>query len=98
MRPSYQLPQLRRILGTAALRFRKYELFSVGAQNADHFCKLLVGHRPEDDPDTLGMELSKKGGKRIRRSNIVGTVEKKTTEPFQSSGPCGRVDASDNVF
>src|SRR5205823_5458555 len=67
-------------------------------ENRDHFFELLVGHRAEDDPHALRMELPNKCRERLRRRNIVSAIEKKASEPLQSSGPLCRVDAPHNIF
>src|SRR5438093_12811827 len=97
VRSLHQPLQLCRMLRTAALRSRKYELPRVRPQDGDHFFKLLIGHDAEYDPDTFGMTLSKKGSERTGCCHIMRAVEKKAAEPFQPARPGCGVDPEHNV-
>src|SRR5207247_10840232 len=94
----HQSLQLGRMLRTAALRSRKYELPRVRPQGSDHFFKLLIGHRAEYDPDAFRMKLSQKCRLRTGCCHIMRAVQKKAAEPLQPARPGCGVDPEYNIF
>src|SRR5215475_3869641 len=79
--------QLGGVLRAAALRFREYEPLRVRSQNVDHFLVLLVGHRSEDDPDSVQMKLFQEIHQCMHYMNIVSTVQQEASDPLEPARP-----------
>ena len=93
----HKFPKFGGIFCAAAPRLRKNELAGRRLQDSDHVLILFVGHRAENHPQAVRVELLQKSCERAHRRHIVGAVEEKPAGPLKAARPSGAVDAAHDV-